>query len=220
MLDKTDFVDISQLRAIFFDLGMVLFTFDWGIATPRFASFNGGNQSSVQSFLAHQFHIDYELGLLSDQEFYQRAREHMGFRGSFDQFRDIWCNIFSEISGTAARARQLAAVLPAYVISNTNPLHIAFLEAREPLFQVFRRRFYSYQLGIRKPESRLYLAMLEQAGVDAPHALLVDDKLENVQGARAVGMQALYVPTPPLAEAKLALLLKQIQGYRDYESLA
>lgn len=219
MPDKTG-VNLQDLDAVFFDLGMVLFRFDWRIAIPRFASLNGGDRARVEQFLADDLHVEYELGRLSDRTFYERACRQMRFCGTYAEFKDIWCDIFQEISGTSALARQIAQFLPVYAVSNTNPLHIEFLEANRDLFQIFRQRFYSYALGLRKPDAQLYREMLRRAQVEPSRALLVDDNLENVRGARAVEMQALHVPTPELAQAQLGLLLTGLQASRKYEPLA
>lgn len=209
-----DHLDFVNLKAIFFDLGQVLFTFDWQIAVPRFAALNGGDRALVEQFLAHQFHIDYEAGGYTDAEFFQKASELMCFRGTYEQFCDIWCDIFAEIETTTTLARQLATLYPLYVISNTNPLHIEFLTTRHDLFQIFLDTFYSYTFQARKPDPQLYYAILERAGFDAPSALLVDDKLDNVVSARAVGMQTLHVPTPTIAQVKLQELIEQARPQR------
>lgn len=209
-----DHLDIENLKAVFFDLGQVLFTFDWQIAIPRFAALNGGNRSRVEEFLAHQFHVDYEAGAYTDAEFYRQACEIMDFRGSFEQFRDIWCDIFAEIQTTTILARQLATLYPLYVISNTNPLHIEFLTMRHNLFRIFREAFYSYTFRARKPDPQLYDAILERVNLRARNSLLVDDKLENILGARAIGMQTLHVPTPEIAQVKLAELIEEARRIR------
>jgi putative hydrolase of the HAD superfamily len=46
--------------------------------------------------------------------------------------------------------------------------------------------------GVLKPDPRAYRAALEALGVRAERALFVDDQPKNVDGARAVGMSALY----------------------------
>lgn len=202
-----DHLHLDAVRAIFFDLGMVLYTFDWRIAIPRFAALNGGDTERIARFLDHPYHWDYERGRFSDVEFFFKAQELAGLRGSFAEFQAIWCEIFTPIPGTIALAEQLEAYYPLYVISNTNPLHARYLETRYDLFKRFRDRFYSFEIGARKPEPEIYRVALARAGLEAAQVLLIDDKLENVAGAQAVGVQTLYAPSPPLAQAKLQQVL-------------
>lgn len=49
----------------------------------------------------------------------------------------------------------------------------------------------SSEVRMRKPEAGIYRLVLDELGVAAPRALFVDDFPQNVEGARAVGMQAL-----------------------------
>jgi putative hydrolase of the HAD superfamily len=49
----------------------------------------------------------------------------------------------------------------------------------------------SAEVGVVKPKAQIYLLALEQLGVSPSEALFVDDFLENVEGARAVGMSAI-----------------------------
>ncbi|MCZ7560074.1 MAG: HAD-IA family hydrolase [Burkholderiaceae bacterium] len=46
--------------------------------------------------------------------------------------------------------------------------------------------------GVLKPDPRAYRAALEALGVPAARALFVDDQPRNVEGARAVGMDAIF----------------------------
>jgi len=65
----------------------------------------------------------------------------------------------------------------------------------------------SAELGLAKPDPRLYNLALEQIGVKAEQAILVDDFIENVEGARSVGMQAILFKNPSQARKELAALL-------------
>ncbi|MFI6595129.1 HAD family hydrolase [Nonomuraea sp. NPDC050536] len=46
----------------------------------------------------------------------------------------------------------------------------------------------SARVGVAKPDPRIYEIAAEQAGVPPERCLFVDDRLENVEGARALGM--------------------------------
>jgi putative hydrolase of the HAD superfamily len=48
-------------------------------------------------------------------------------------------------------------------------------------------------LGARKPERRIYTRALGRFGVEPSDAILFDDSLPNVEGARACGMHAHHV---------------------------
>jgi putative hydrolase of the HAD superfamily len=64
----------------------------------------------------------------------------------------------------------------------------------------------SYEVGAVKPEPAIYLACLSALGIGAGEALFVDDRRENVEAARALGMQALVFE----GEDALAAELKRL----------
>jgi putative hydrolase of the HAD superfamily len=47
----------------------------------------------------------------------------------------------------------------------------------------------SFEIGVAKPEPAIYLRCLESLGVEPAEALFVDDRRENVEAARALGME-------------------------------
>ncbi len=49
----------------------------------------------------------------------------------------------------------------------------------------------SGEVGARKPEPRIYLMTAERLGVRPHQCVFVDDLLQNVEGARAVGMEGI-----------------------------
>jgi putative hydrolase of the HAD superfamily len=55
---------------------------------------------------------------------------------------------------------------------------------------VFDTVMFSAEEGIRKPGAEIFLRMSSRLGVEPTRILFVDDRIENVKGARAVGMKA------------------------------
>jgi HAD superfamily hydrolase (TIGR01509 family) len=49
----------------------------------------------------------------------------------------------------------------------------------------------SFEVGAVKPEPAIYLRCLDSLGVGPAEAFFVDDRRENVEAARALGMEAL-----------------------------
>ncbi len=202
---------IEKPHAIFFDLGMVLVRFDWEITITRIALRNGGDKSSIREFLATPRHDAFERGELSSEEFFQFGREQTQFPGTLDEFRAAWCEIFEEILSSIRVVRELAPEFPLYLISNTNPWHAAYLEKRFDWMNLFRQRFYSCHIGFRKPDPRIYEWALARAGVPAARALFIDDREDNLTGAREVGMQIIHALEPDAWHRELEIMLLKKQ---------
>jgi HAD superfamily hydrolase (TIGR01509 family) len=198
-------------QAIFFDLGMVFVTFSWEIAIPRFAERTAGDTDKVRNFLASPKHDAFERGEMTSEEFFQFGRESTGFEGTLEEFRADWNEIFQEIPEAVAIGEQLSREYPIYLISNTNPWHAEYIEQRFPWMQMFARRFYSYEFGIRKPDARIYTRALAEASVKPEAALFLDDRLDNIEGARRAGIHSIHVPTSDILRAELEYLIVKKQ---------
>ena len=80
---------------------------------------------------------------------------------------------------------------------------IAELSKTTGVFECFDRCYVSTELGFRKPEAAAYRLVLDDLACPPGQILFVDDRVENVQGARAVGLYAVQFVTLPQLEADL-----------------
>jgi epoxide hydrolase-like predicted phosphatase len=78
---------------------------------------------------------------------------------------------------------------------------------RQGIDNAFDHMVISAEVGVMKPDPGIYHLALEKLGVTAPEAVFVDDFIENVEGARALGMQAVHFTAvePAMEELKKIL---------------
>jgi epoxide hydrolase-like predicted phosphatase len=62
--------------------------------------------------------------------------------------------------------------------------------------------------GIMKPDPAIFRLALERLGIEPGEAVFIDDFIENIQGARAVGMQGIHFLKPEQALGDLKVLLE------------
>jgi len=70
----------------------------------------------------------------------------------------------------------------------------------------------SSDVGARKPDPEIFAVLVDRLGVAPADVLLVDDFEENVDGARAAGLQAIHFIDPPSCQSALAALGVPIQA--------
>ncbi len=73
------------------------------------------------------------------------------------------------------------------LLSNNTPDLMAMLDSLY-LTSLFDAIAISAQIGVMKPDAEAYHIVLHQLGVQAPEAVMIDDTLRNLDGARTVGM--------------------------------
>lgn len=79
--------------------------------------------------------------------------------------------------------------------------------ASQKFDDAFDHMVISAEVGVMKPEARIYQIALEQAGVSANEAVFVDDFHENIEGCQAVGMHGIHFRDPQEAMTELRTLL-------------
>ena len=190
-------------QALVFDLGGVLIDIDLRRA---FAAW-GAAAGVASADIASRFSVDepccaHERGEIDDQAYFAHLRRVLRIEISDEAMLAGWNAIIGEpMPGAEAIVQRLAAELPLYVFSNTNPSHIAHFTPRlGGLFAHFQRVFTSCEIGRRKPEPE---------ALPASRLAFFDDAEQNVAGARRAGLRAFHVRSPAEIEAISEDLLRE-----------
>lgn len=77
-------------------------------------------------------------------------------------------------------------------LSNTNALHWEHLQGM-PFFQRLHHRHASHQMGLEKPDHRIFAAFQDRVGASGSGILYFDDLPHNVEAAAALGWRAHHV---------------------------
>jgi putative hydrolase of the HAD superfamily len=199
----------ASADALLFDLGRVVLDIDFSRALDCWAGHAGCEPAHlVGRFSPDDAYKRHERGEISDAEFFAALRGSLGIDVSDAQFLEGWNAIFAgempEIAGLLARA---ARRLPLYAFSNTNRAHEAhFSKSFAPVLAHFQKVFLSSTIGLRKPDAAAYDHVVREIGVPADRIVFFDDVVENIEGARARGLQAVHVTsTRDVADALAAL---------------
>jgi len=77
-------------------------------------------------------------------------------------------------------------------LSNSGPEVMARVRERWPLDARFDAVVISCEVGVSKPDPRIYQLCLDRLGLPAPETLFVDDRADNIEGAARVGLRTLH----------------------------
>lgn len=141
--------------------------------------------------------LDFQRGKVGREQYIAFLKRYLPPGTTTAQVEDAWCAMLRQVP--PARWHLLECLGKRYrlfLLSNTDPIHIDRLRRRMDLDafeQLFERVYYSQDTGLRKPERALFERVLRENGLEAARTLFVDDTLENVEGARAAGLQGLWL---------------------------
>lgn len=88
------------------------------------------------------------------------------------------------------------------IVSNANSIEADTQEARS-MYGHFDVVILSFQLGIRKPDEKIYQVAIEKLGVASNEVVFVDDSEENIEAAKKFGMVGLLFETESQLEEDL-----------------
>lgn len=106
-------------------------------------------------------------------------------------FFDIWLTIDVDAGVLALVAELRRAGLYCALASNQARHRAIHMSDVLGYAGVFDREFYSCDLGHAKPSPAFFTAIVQEAGLDPAATLMIDDRDDNVAGARAAGLHAI-----------------------------
>lgn len=99
-------------------------------------------------------------------------------------------------------AELASAGVPLALLSNA-PVSFARTAEREPWTRHFRHLVFSGDLGVAKPDPRIFAALAERIGARPADCVFFDDRQVNVDGAVAAGLQGVLWRGPAHARQVL-----------------
>ncbi|MEA2068429.1 MAG: HAD-IA family hydrolase, partial [Verrucomicrobiota bacterium] len=111
-----------------------------------------------------------------------------------DSLVDLWSSMFSiNETGRGLFLDAVAAGIPVHILSNIGGHHIDAIKNNwSGFFDGAAGLFLSYQIGFRKPDPSIYHHVLDHLNAEGPQCFFLDDRPENVEAARAEGINAYH----------------------------
>ena len=156
--------------------------------------------------LFHQNNIktvldDFETGVYCAVEFRNKFREITGLTITDEMFDYAWNAMLLDLPPERIkRVKELAKKYKTYLLSNTTPIHSRCFNKKleqvtglETFDQLLDKAWYSYNLGLRKPDIRIFEMVLAKSRLNPSETLYIDDYEVNVKAAEQAGMKGLVV---------------------------
>jgi glucose-1-phosphatase len=187
-----------KIRAVIFDIGRVLIRIDVNRATKRMASRLSLSAKELWSAIEKDPRWkDWQEGRISARDWHLHIKQRFGGSATFEQFVETWNQVLDpepilgkELFEKLSRKHRLA------LLSNTDPIHVTFMENRYEFFSYFPARVYSCAVGATKPSPIIYREALRACRVRAEEALYIDDIAAYVEAAQRLGMAGVQFRSP------------------------
>lgn len=198
-----------SIRAVIFDLGGVLVRTTDPAPRARLAERLGLSPAELSRIIFdEESAYQATLGAITTQEHWEAVRRKLGL--SPEEFPDVPAEFWGGDTLDQDLVDYLRALRPRYktaLLSNAWDDLRQVLEEHWKITDAFDEVFISAEVGLLKPDPRIYRLALERLGVAPQEAVFVDDFPENVAGARAVGMHAIQFRDSGQARAEVEAVL-------------
>jgi 2-haloacid dehalogenase len=181
--------------AVVFDIGNVLLRWD-----PRnlFRKLFADDAAGMEWFLAHvcdsAWNLEQDRGRSFAAAVTERVAEFPEWEAQIRAYDERWPETLDGViePNLALLRRLRAAQVPCYAITNYSREKFALTRTLHPFLDEFDGIVVSGEVGLVKPDPRIFHLLLERHGLAAEACVFIDDSAINVAGAEAIGMRAIH----------------------------
>lgn len=194
-------VDLDGVDSIIFDLGGVILNIDYELTSQAFKAI-GFKEFDVfysQKEQSRLFDL-FEIGAMDSHQFLTELSTHVS-DASISDLKNAWNAMLLDLPKHRLEIiQELKKGFGVYLLSNTNEIHEkAFIEIVEREFgynaleTVFDKVYLSHRIGYRKPNADCFRYVITDAQLDPDRTLFIDDSIQHVHGARALGIKEFHL---------------------------
>ncbi len=190
-----------NFKNILFDLGGVILDINVQATLKRF--YELGFPAELMQFpnsMTTDLYFKYETGKLDTEQFRNQIRKAAGVEMSDQIFDEAWNSMLVRFPEERIELlKTLSKHYDLYLLSNTSALHVKVFEkmylktAGEAMQKVFKKLYYSHEIGWHKPDREAWEYVIGDAAIIAEETLFLDDNIHNIKAAQELGFQAIHI---------------------------
>jgi putative hydrolase of the HAD superfamily len=188
-------------KAIIFDLGNVLLPIDLSLTYQAFAACSSLGSALIEEKILHEhLWVPYESGKQSDEEFRAFLKDKLVLTCTDSAFDAAFSALLLAFHpGVYDWVASLRSQFHLILLSNTSSIHakrftqVPLGPQGENLFSLFHHVYYSFEMGLVKPDRAIYEQVLAEQGFLAEEVLFFDDNVANINSAKSLGIKSFLV---------------------------
>ena len=179
-----------MINTIIFDFGDIFVNLNKQKEIDEFKKLglDGPNEALIQ------LNDLFERGKISELEFIQGFQKYIP-NADIHDIRKAWNSIIGEFPLYRLEFLQkLTTKYRLFLLTNTDAMHISRFEHMAGIsffsdfYQCFEKVYYSYEMGMRKPEPEIFKYIINKHDLSPKRTLFVDDKKANTDAAASLGI--------------------------------
>ncbi len=194
-----------MIKNVIFDIGAVLV--DWN---PRYYYRTViKDDAEIEKFLnevcTFEWNHTLDLGRPWEDARAELIAKFPAYETMIDAYWHNWLDMFS---GPIHESVDILMDIkrrgyPVYALSNWNDVTFQTALKEFPFLRLFDGRIVSGEVKLAKPDQRIYQLLLDTYQLNPRESLFIDDRLENVEAARLLGIESVQFVSPCQLERDL-----------------
>lgn len=179
-----------MINTIIFDFGDVFINLRKEVSLEEFKKL--GLDGPNEDLLAHN--DLFERGKISEIEFVDCFKKYIPDAPMQDVIK-AWNSVIGDFPLYRLEFLQLLSTkYRLFLLTNTDSIHINRFEHKvgmsfySDFYRCFEKVYYSYEMGMRKPEPEIFNAIIRKHDLSPRRTLFVDDKKDNTDIAESLGL--------------------------------
>jgi len=179
-----------MINTIIFDFGDIFINLEKDKAIAEFAKLGlkGPNEELLQA------NEKFERGQIKEDQFLETFQKFLP-QADVGEIRTAWNAVIGDFPLYRLEFLQLLSnKYRLFLLTNTDQIHINEFEENvgvsffSDFYQCFEKVYYSFEMGMRKPDSQIFSYILNKHDLSPKRTLFIDDKKENTDAAAALGI--------------------------------
>ena len=203
-----------MIKSIIFDIGGVLMT-DVPlrkIAEELSVRFSIPEDELHSCLYPNEHWTRLTLGKISENEYWEHFLKTSKINADKKELKDKVRTELRPIEETVEILPLLKRQYQLAVLSNHSREWSEFMTKEYDFFSYFAQIIFSCDVGLRKPDPRIYKLALTKLGSEPEECLFIDDKKRNTDGAEEVGIRSIVLESVSKLRKKLFQLGIALEG--------
>lgn len=203
-------------KSVVFDVGNILIRWEPEVVLEPYFESVSAFERFLETTRIYWFNLEFDAGRPFTDGLGELIARHPEFAAPLRAFNERWLEMVTgAIEPNVATLRALkAAGHPVHAITNFAREKFDIARATHPFLNEFDHALVSGDIGLVKPDYRIYHRFCRDAGLAPDEIIFVDDSPVNIAAASAVGYHTFHMPRADAAEC--AAFRKRLQdlGFR------
>jgi len=191
----------ENIHNLVFDFGGVIYQIDFERQKRAFLEEKiGGFENLYSQASQNPIFCDLETGRISDDDFREKVTGLIGKDISPGKIDELWNSILVDYYyDKISLLQKLRSRYRLFLLSNTNAIHYNFYSAQfikkfgYGFENLFDKSYWSFKIGMRKPDSEIFVKLISDNGFTRENALFIDDTIQNTESAERYGLTSHFL---------------------------